>query len=142
MVTAIWEIQSGPNEGMEITDYYTMAISEPKKPGQKKFSAGLVKFRDDAKTVGDPLPTGFGFPYRTNADGTQEGDEQKVARLISKHLGNKNVEILMHQVPRKDKTTKEVMKDDEGNTLYDVRPRILGRVGGPATPTSATEALL
>lgn len=120
MVHAIFEISEGDKVGFEISDYYPMGISKPKREGGKPYSWGLSKLKSDLRAVGQPWPEGKRFPTK---DGY--GDQEEAARILGKAMRGKKLDLAVIKSERKDKDGNPLL-DDNGKQRFDYRPRVLG----------------
>lgn len=103
MIEARYEIQEGKDaegndrSGDDLLAFYSLAVTAPKKKGQRPFAPGIVEMKTAFAAVGAPLPAGYGFPI----------DEKQAAKLFAKQLGKKLLDIAVLEEKTKDKETNE-----------------------------------
>lgn len=116
MVVAIYEITKGPQEGNQVTAYYTMFNAPAKKGGIN--APGIAEMLRTMAKVGKPF-VGSAFP-------TTSAQAAKVfhASVFGKQLDILAVSELSFQ---KDESGNKVARlDDEGKQLTNIRVKVLG----------------
>lgn len=92
MITAVFEVTDGEQEGSEITIWYSLYVSV--KNG-KKYAGGILELKRSFAAIGTPLPNGFNMPCATEHTPEDEAlqNADKVRKLFVKNFANKAVDV-------------------------------------------------
>jgi len=89
MVAARFEVKQHEdknNVGLDYIHYYSLAVSPPKKPGQKPLASGIIEMLTHFSTAEAPY-TGR-VPFH---------EPDKCWKLVAKHLGKKELDVIFYE---------------------------------------------
>jgi len=120
MAVATFVVQEGPQEGNEITVFYSLTTSKAKNG--KTIAGGVAEAKRTFAAIGKPLPSGFAFPLAAD----------HAAKLIASKLKGEKVDILVYK-----ETDRKGATDEDGNVKVYDRSKVVGKSN--KTPTEAPD---
>jgi hypothetical protein len=140
MLVVTYEVMQGEHEGLEATCYYTLMAVKGKDG--RVYAGGLTELRKIFAAVGKPLPAGYkwelGNPSVPNSNEKSMALYRKM--FMEKVSAMVKLEMLIvpdKNSPRKNRDTDELVKDDDGNQLYNSRRTIVGLANRSVAPSAS-----
>jgi hypothetical protein len=145
MVEAIYDVQEGDQEGMDITIFHSLKVTThvaergPSKGQRQWYAPGIIDMKAAMKAVGKPIPEAVTFNTRPTIEKAHEW-----ARVYGQIFGPQNgdVEIVVIEEPRRARNPEtgkwDVALDEDGRKVMTTRAKVVGKWKGGPGPVPST----